>query len=136
MQYLLLTSPYELADVAATDPHKTIVLVEDEVGQEARARICAQLVTTGCRYAMTWGNDCRAWQDAINLANLQAFGFDDIPDDQLIITTSHPDEALADVFWFAKYTAMHPCHALTHIQLLHIGSENREKELLGQLGAV
>lgn len=136
MRYLHLTSANDLPDIGPTGAHKAVVIAEQTVDKAAREKISRWLVNSGCLYAMTWGEECRAWQDEINLANLQAHGFSKIPDDRLVIATSHPEEQLAEVFWFARYTAMHPCHKLTRVILLHLSEHDKKADLIAAFDAV
>ena len=76
------------------------------------------------------GRGCSSWDDSVDLSNVEAFDFADIPDDQFVMTTWHSDESLAEVLWFSKYTASHPTVELDKTLLLHISSESREQEFL------
>jgi hypothetical protein len=129
MRYLQISDLILPGDLSMQSPFKALVIAEDTAPKEFKAELSRWLVSAGCLYMMAWGEDCRAWQDAVNLANLQAYNFGAIPDDALVITTSHPDELLSDVFWFAKYTAMHPCASLENVVLLHLSADKREAEL-------
>ena len=66
----------------------------------------------------------------MNLVNLEAYQFSRIPDDCFVMTTCHESQVLNDVFWFSKYSAMHPCFRLDNILLLHLTSAGREQELI------
>ena len=79
---------------------------------------------------MAWGKDCVRWPDEIRAANLAAFSATEteaVPDAALVIVTAHPTENLTDVFWFAQYTAMHPCSQLDEVVLIHVGPKDRER---------
>jgi hypothetical protein len=132
LQYERITTSSLLANLAVPAHSKAIVIAETAVSDERRAEISQWLVTSGCLYMMIWGTECRAWQDAVNLANLQSWDFGSIPDDCLVITTSHPDETLTDVFWFSKHTAMHPCASLEKVVLIHITKEGVAEEYQGE----
>ena len=129
MQYIHLTPATEPPDVSALSPFKVVVIIEDIVTRERRDGISRWLVESGCLYVMARGHDSDSWQDSIQAANATAFDVDKIPDDQLIIATSHGDEPLDDVFWFSKYTAMHPCHTLETVLLLDLTTEGRQREM-------
>ncbi|MFW2403438.1 MAG: DUF7684 family protein [Gammaproteobacteria bacterium] len=129
MQYIQLTTTTEPPDVAALRPFKSVVIVEDEVTPERRAGISRWLAESGCLYMMASGHDSDAWQEAVQTANAAAFNGDAIPDDRLIIATSHGDEPLDEVFWFSKYTAMHPCRTLETALLVHLSAAGREREM-------
>jgi hypothetical protein len=128
LRYLQSVPSYILPDLSFSHTFKAVVISEAILTTTRQAEISEWLVLSGCLYMMAWGEECRAWQDAVNLANLKAYEFAQIPDDQLVITTSHPDEQLQNVFWFCKHTAMHPCHDLDNTVLLHLGEQNRETE--------
>jgi hypothetical protein len=133
VQYERITASSVPDNLITPEHFRAVVVAEAAVADERRAEISQWLVASGCLYMMAWGTECRAWQDAVNLANLQSWEFGTIPDDCLVITTSHPDETLADVFWFSKYTAMHPCAPLEKVVLIHITKEGAAKELQQQL---
>ena len=128
--YRLLSATGSIPELGALTEFKAVVVVEVPVTKERLASICRELVASGCRYLMAWGSGCSDWEDGMNLVSLETVDSGEIPDDRVVIVTSHPDESLQDVFWFAKYTAMHPCHALDDVVLLHLSSESREEELL------
>ena len=84
---------------------------------------------------MAWGRNCASWEEAVQLANRKAFDTPQIPDQSLIITTWHEEESLKDVFWFAKYTATHPCFKLDNLLILHLANIEREQELSAEYAA-
>lgn len=129
MQYIQLTPTTVPPDVSALSPFKAVVIVENAVTPERRAEISKWLVKSDCLYVMARGQDSDSWQDAVQTANAEAFDTDEIPDDQLIIATSHGDEPLDELFWFSKYTAMHPCRTLETALVLDLTTEEREREL-------
>ena len=120
----------ELPDLTNLQPFKLILVAELSVDRKFQSSICRWLVASGCAYLMAWGNDCCAWADAVERENLEAFPNDEIPDARVIITTWHEDELLNEVFWFSKYSAMHPCFALDNLLILHLADETRRDELL------
>lgn len=124
MQYLQITPGSIPHEPLSQSPFKAVVLSETMLDDEQRAAVSRWLVSSGCLYMMAWGEDCRAWQDAVNLTNLQDYDFGSVPDDKLIISTSHPGENIEDVFWFAKYTALHPCASLEQTLILQITAAN------------
>jgi hypothetical protein len=109
---------------------KAVVAVEATVTPQWQSLVSDWLVQSGCLYMMAWGQGCSSWDDSVDIANLERFNFAEIPDDQFVMTTWHSDEPLTEVFWFSKYTASHPTVELRHTLLLHISSENREREFL------
>lgn len=129
MQYLRVTETSKLPDFSALRPFKVVLIGEDRLSPERQELISDWLVESGCLYAMAWGEACDEWFACIQHANRKPHDTELIPDKSLIITTLHADEPLPDVFWFAKYTAMHPCHALEHVVLLHIASQADQQDI-------
>ncbi len=130
MQYFRITENSRLPDLSAFRPFKVVFVGEDRVSPERCSEVCAWLVDSGCLYAMAWGEACDEWYGAIQQANRQAHAAEQIPDKSLIIATVHADESLRDTFWFARYTAMHPCFPLDNLVLLHVGAKANKKEVL------
>lgn len=114
-------------------PCKAVVIAEQPVSAEQRTTVCHWLIDSGCLFVMSWGDDCAAWAANVASLNRAAHAADEIPDERLVITTTHEDETLEQVFWFAKYTAMHPCADLEHVLLIHLATENCEREFLEAL---
>lgn len=69
---------------------------------------------------MAWGQDCSSWDDSVDMASLEAFGFQQTPNDKFVMTTWHPDEPLEEVFSYAKYSAQHPMLELKNLVIVHI----------------
>ena len=111
-------------------PFKAVVVVEADVLPKWQSLVSDWLVQSGCLYMMAWGQNCSSWDDSVDLSNLKQFGYADIPDDQFVMTTWHPDEPLTEVFWFSKHTASHPTVDLDQTLLLHISPKSREHDLL------
>jgi hypothetical protein len=129
VDYCRLETTSSLPELTLEQPFKAVIVADTTATPEQKEAVARWLVGAGCLYMMAWGLNCRSWQDAINLANLQAFDFGTVPDDKLIITTAHEHEAIEDVFWFSKHTAMHPCCELTQTLLLHWSHNDRQAEL-------
>jgi hypothetical protein len=117
-------------DIAVLSPFRAVVLVEAEVSPEWRSLVSDWLVQSGCLYMMAWGADCSAWDDSVDMSNIEAFEFGEIPDERFIMTTWHENESLHEVFWFSKNNASHPTVGLEHTVLVHISAYDRERELL------
>lgn len=84
---------------------------------------------------MARGLACSTWDDSVDMANIAAFDFGDIPEDKFIMTTWHSNDSLADMFWYAKNLAEHPTVALEQTVLLHIAEVSQERELLDAYAA-
>lgn len=111
-------------------PFKAILVIEQATDDGWRSGVCEWLVRVGCRYLLAWGLDCETWHDKVDEANLAAFNFQEIPDDDFIMTTWHADEPLREVMWFAVHAACHPTISLDHTIIVHISDEERGVELL------
>lgn len=127
--YLHLRPGDALPAIALSSPFIAIVLVEDEVSQMWQWELSRWLVSSGCRYMLAWGRDCDSWDDSVDEANLEAYDYEEIPDDSSVITTSHEDEDLEEVFWFARHSARHPVHPLDATLIVHIAQEGKRDEM-------
>jgi hypothetical protein len=129
LKYLRLQSGNDLPVITDLRPFKTILVIEDEVEQMWQWDASRWLVNSGCRFMMAWGSECGSWEESVEEAHLEAFNYEDIPQDQSIITTSHEEEELTEVFWFAKHRARHPVHELNTTVILHISKEDKRIDL-------
>lgn len=128
--YLHLYPDDELPDFSALAPLRAVVIIEASVTPKWQARVSTWLIASGCLYMMAWGIDPSSWDTTVDLANLEAYDFDEIPDDKFVMTTWHDDEALTEVFWFAKNLAYHPTVTLPNTLLLHIAAYPQESALV------
>ena len=124
-RYVRLQKGRLLPDVSDLRPFKAIVVVEDLSARLWRDEASRWLVNSGCLYMMAWGDHCEAWDESVDQANLESFGFGAIPDDKFVVTTWHENEALSEVFEFAKVAASHPKVERDNILVLHIGTEDK-----------
>ena len=79
-----------------------------------------------------WGIDCGTWDDSVDMANLEAFDFGEIPEDSFVVTTWHEGLSLLETMWFLKFSATHPSVSLNKTVIIHIGGQSKETELVGQ----
>ncbi len=107
-----------------------VIVAETVVSSEWREQIAEWVYRVGSRYVVTWGDACEEWHDSIDFANLEAFDFGEIPDEDHIMTTWHSDEPLSEAFWFAGFCAEHPDVELGDTFILHIAEQARENALL------
>jgi len=63
---------------------------------------------------------------------MKKFDFNEIPDEQFVMTTWHENELLNEIFWSAKNNSNHGAVNINNTLLLHISSHNRETEYLAQ----
>lgn len=129
IKYFHLQPDDALPTLAPSTPCKTIVLVESEVSQIWQWEVSRWLVASGCRYVLAWGKNCSEWEESVEEANLEQFNYEDIPQEQLVIATSHEDEELDEVFWFAKHRAHHPAHDLREVLVVHISDTPRREAM-------
>jgi hypothetical protein len=129
VSYLHLLPDGELPPMKDTTPFLAIVLIEDEVSEMWRWDASRWLVESGCRFMLAWGRECTAWEEAVQEANQEAFDYEDIPEDSLVMTTAHEDEDVEEVFWFARHRAAHPACPLNRVLILHIAAQPRKEEL-------
>ncbi len=122
-------------DISMPDPARVVVIVEAEVTPEWQSVVSEWLVRSNCLYMLAWGIKCSEWDDSVDMANIEQFGFGEIPKNQFVITTWHQDQTLPEVFSFAKHWARHPTTDLKRTVLLHISATNKEHELLGTYAA-
>lgn len=132
LSYLHLRPHDDLAPLAALLPSSAFlaVLVVDEVCEEMwRWDLCRRLARSHCRYLLAWGEGCADWEESASDAWLEAVDYEDVPPEQLLITTAHEDEELEEVFWFARHKARHPALQLGQAVILHIAERGRRQEL-------
>ena len=129
IEYLHLAAGSSLPTCNAV-PRKVILLVEQDVIEEWRARVSEWIVASGCLYMMAWGRECSRWHDSVDIANLERFYFGDVPDEKSVMTTWHEDEPISEVLWYSHHCAYHPVVDLTETMILHIAAQPRRDELL------
>lgn len=128
--YVLLAPEAAPPDISAFNPFRAVVIIEHSVSPAWQARISDWLVRSGCLYMMAWGENCSAWDDSVDIANLEHFNYGDIPQDRDVMTTWHTEDSLEELFFFAKHSASHPVIDLPQIVLVHISTVCKEVELL------
>lgn len=129
IRYVRISTESELPPIDDLRPFKAILVSEIDVPDSRRSAVCNWLVASGCRYFMAWGRECERWHDFMDEVYLAIWNFEP-PDDALLMTTWHADQALAEVFWFARKVAVHPATGLRTILVVHVGSTDREDEFL------
>lgn len=128
-QYLLLV-PGGDPPALERKPTRVVVVADQLVEPGWQDLVSRWLVEIGCRYMLAWGPGCSSWDDSVDFANSEAFGYGDIPEEFDVVTTWHADEALAECMWSAKNCAMHPKVDLERTVILHIGLHGQEREML------
>lgn len=127
--YVRLDPSLSLPSIQSFDPFRAVVIIECDTSAEQQHQISTWLVKSGCRYMMAWGKDCSAWDDAVDLANLERFDFGDIPNDQFVITTWHKDQPIEEVLWFAKNCAFHSTVEIQNTLIIHLSETDQSLKL-------
>ena len=129
-QYIHLSPNTSPTKPISKRPFSVVVIIEAEVTPEWRHDISEWLVKEGCLCMMAWGTDCSLWDDSVDVANLKAFNWGDIPKGQSVVTTWHDDEPLNEVFWSAKKSIFNPPDtSIDHLLILDISDKARESEI-------
>lgn len=113
-----------------SEPFRAVIVAETEVSAEWMSAVSEWLVMSGCLYAMSQGPQASQWDTAIDLANLKAHDFGDIPEHKFVMTTWHDDDPLEEVFWFCKNNAFHSTVDLSRTLILHIAARPAGATLL------
>ncbi len=108
--YVLLAPESAPSEISAFDPFRALVIIERPVSTAWRDRISDWLVRSGRLHMMAWDENCSAWDDAVDFANMELFGFGDIPGDRDVMTTWHTEESFEEVVFLRK--TMHPIRLL------------------------
>jgi len=122
--------PESALPVIMTEPCRMVVIASVGVSADWQAQVSDWIVRHGCRYMMAWGVECSSWDDAVDMANLDRFDFETIPDEAFVMTTWHDDEPLEEVFSFAKHAVSHPLFDLKRTIILDISQEDRSHRFL------
>jgi hypothetical protein len=125
LEFLRITEDGSLPAPKTEAPYKCVIVVEAEVSPARQMEISRWLVSSGCLYMMAWGIGCSSWDDSVDLANLEQFGFEDTPDKSFVMTTWHESESLREVFEFSRLHV-----ELTRLLILQVNGIDRKQELL------
>lgn len=128
--YFHLPPGSSLPELSHLAPFRAVVIIDTQVTPEWQAKVSAWLVRSGSLYVQSWGQDCSAWDDSVDMANIEQFDFGDIPEDQSVVTTWHANESLSEVFDYCKRHAIHPTVELSHTVLLHIVEQDNAAHMI------
>jgi hypothetical protein len=130
MRYMRVEPGNGLKPYDGARPFRAVVVVEEAVSPEWRAAASKWLVDSDCLYMMAWGQECSLWDDSVDLANIAAFNFGEIPERHFVMTTWHEHEPLEEVFWFAKNLAFTAGSRveIADTVILHVSRVDREEE--------
>jgi hypothetical protein len=117
-----------LPDGVVSAPFKCVVVIESDVSPSRQSEISRWLVEAGCLYMMAWGPGYSSWDDSVDLANLEKFNFNEVPDENFVMTTWHDSEPLQEVFEFSKFAAMHPTTEMQNTLILHVNGHDKAHE--------
>jgi len=129
--YVQLTPGRDLPALPVQAAFRAVIVADAQVSPEHQSSICEWLVGKACLYAMAWGIDASAWDDAMDMANLACFGSGDVPPHAFVMTTWHDEESLSEVFDFAIRCASHPEEPLDELLVLHV-AEHPDQERIQQ----
>ncbi len=130
LEYLRLTPDGEIPQASRRNPFRAVVVIEEPVSTEWQADVSAWLVASGCLYMMAWGLDAGSWDDSVDIANLEVFDYEEIPEQNFVMTTWHDNEPLSEVFVFSKSNAFHSAVDISDTLIVHISLASREKEFV------
>ena len=125
-------SPLPLQDVSGLSPFRAVVVIQDPVTEKWQFEVSAWLVQVGCLYMMAWGSECSSWDDSVDVANLEQFHYEEVPEAKFVMTTWHENEPLKEVFWFSKNNAFHPVVEIKNTLILDISNTSHEREFLAE----
>lgn len=125
LQYLSLQNNDDLPSIENLKPFKCVVLVSEDVSSEWQATVSKWLVDAGCLYMIAWGVDCSSWDDSVDWANIEAFGYKSIPDEVFVRTSWFESESLEEVLHFSKHAAIALTGRLENVLFLDIGNSGR-----------
>jgi hypothetical protein len=128
MRYVRVEPNGSLEPYQGGRPFRAIVVVEEAVEPTWQSIASKWLVDSGCVYMLAWGRECSSWDTSVDLANLQAYDYGDIPDDGFVMTTWHEQEPLSEVFWFAKNCAFAETVEIVDTVVFHVSRVDRNEE--------
>ena len=130
LQYIHLTPDISPSVPISHRPFSAVVIISAQVTPEWRHEVSEWLVEEGCLSMMAWGMDCSLWDDSVDIANLEAHNWENIPFGQSVMTTWHEKEPLSDVFWNAHMSNFHPPEvSIDHLVILDIVEKARESTI-------
>jgi len=128
VNYLHLLPDGSLPHLMDTTPFMAILIADEDVSQMWLWDTSRWLVEAGCRVLLAWGKDAEVWSEAVDDAAAEALDAD-VAEDQAVVTTSHEDEDLEELFWFARHRVAHPAITLNKTLIVHVAASPRREEL-------
>jgi hypothetical protein len=111
---------------------RVVVVVDMAVSPEWQWLASKWMIDIGCLYMMAWGIDCTSWDDSVDYAHLEKYdyNYEQIPEDDFVVTTWHDDDPLPVVFRYAKGELEHPHFELNRTIILHIAEVERSAHMI------
>lgn len=131
VNYLHLLPDGSRPHMMDTVPFMAILVADEDVSQMWLWETSRWLVEAGCRVLLAWGKDAQVWSEAVDDAAAEALdaATPEDAEDQAVVTTSHEDEDLEELFWFARHRAAHPALTLDKTLIVHVAAGPRREEL-------
>ena len=120
MEYLALPSAAPPPVLQRDAPFKAILIADIPCDLDRQYQLSDWLLAAGCRYVMVTGRYSEGWTQMLDATNLARFNFETMPDAEVVIATDHPGDMLTDIFWFSRYSAMHPLTELKELVCVHL----------------
>ena len=80
-KYVFLPTDVPISVPKEMTKFKCLILIERDVSNDYRNEVSATLVSAGCLFALAWGLDCSAWDDAVDWAFLEHYDYGEYPED-------------------------------------------------------
>ena len=98
--YQQLCRPYEFISPFGGESFALCLHISDHTltGDE-QAKLSADIVRQGCRYAVCAGYKCSSWDDSVDMADLERNNWE-VRDDTFVMTTWHENESIEDIVFF------------------------------------
>ena len=135
VSYLRVSESGALPCIDGLKPFRAAVVCDRTLSEQRQLEVSRWLCQSGCLYMSAWGAECSKWDDSVDLAHLEAYDYEDVPEDGFVMTTWHEEESLEDFFFFVNSCAYHPSIELSNTLILHVADHDREEELCAYLDA-
>lgn len=106
------------------EPYPALVWAARPTTDAQKQRIAQALIASGCRYVVCGGEESEAWEDAADHAYLLQDLPEPVPDDRLVMTTSHRGEPEDEVARFFVHDTCFGDHVFTRYLVLLVGADD------------
>jgi hypothetical protein len=126
-----IEQPEDLASPFSGDPFPCLIWDHDgRFTDAARTAVAHGLLEAGCRYAVCAGQNCEAWENAVDLAFVEAYlDEESVQDAAHVMTSSHDRESPDDVAFFFVLCTNFDSHDFRRYLVLHIGIGSAEEDV-------